>query len=73
MKKKHLIELRTFFSEHLLRQKLSKQKKSEIESYIDILDQALKQKDPVQYLRYLLPAAQVAELIKLGLDFFKSG
>lgn len=73
MKKKDIIAIRTSLSELLLKQKLTKQKKIEIESYIVILDNALKQKDPVQYLVFLISAAKVAELVKIIIDFFKSG
>lgn len=72
MKKQDLLALRTFFSENLLKQKLSKQKKAEIELYISILDQSLQKKDPFQFLIVFLSAVKVEEIVKVIFEYFKS-
>jgi len=72
MKKKDLFALRIFLSEYLLKQKITKQKKAEIESYISILDRSLQQKEPFQYFIVLLSAVKVEEIIQTIFEFFKS-
>ena len=73
MKKKDIVALQKYYSEQILKQKLTKRKKAEIDPYINIFDRSLLQKDPVKYLGLLLSAAQVAEIVKIIIDFLKPG
>lgn len=72
MSKQNLLDFRNFLDDLLQAEGLSETKKTEINTFIQAIDKALKKKDPARYISIILSAAQVAEFFKILLEFFQA-